>query len=269
MIPQAYRRGFTLVEILVAMAVLAIIMLMMVRIFSDSTKAFDLGIKQAEHNMESRAIMDFMIRELSHAVADESIGFKMNAWATNVYGDVCDEIYFVSMAQRSEKRSGNYYRHAREVIYRVAENTNSPGTYRLQRGYRQTRDALQCYKQTKWWSKDSYSWDVIAENVAGFQVWLYKDKDHSPLHAYDSTKDYQLQDPNPPYDYTDEIMRDELPAWGEIALLVLDEKDASRAADMVSAKASDQELQAFVDKWARRYVARCNFRNRIGHGPGK
>ena len=68
---RSQNAAFTLVELLVAMAVLAVIIMMMARIFSESTRAFDLGSKIADQNLKGRMVLDFMAREISQAVADE------------------------------------------------------------------------------------------------------------------------------------------------------------------------------------------------------
>lgn len=64
------RRGFTLLEILVAMAILAIIILIVSGIFHQSRIAFDAGVRKTDLNMEGRAALDLMASELSRAVAE-------------------------------------------------------------------------------------------------------------------------------------------------------------------------------------------------------
>jgi len=67
---QGRRRGFTLMEILVAMTILAIIILIVSGIFQQSSTAWEAGERKTELNMEGRAAIDLMAQELANAVAD-------------------------------------------------------------------------------------------------------------------------------------------------------------------------------------------------------
>ncbi len=62
--------GFTVIEILVAIAVLGIIVYIVAKMYSQSLVAMEVGNRRAEMNMNARAIMDFVTREMSQAVAD-------------------------------------------------------------------------------------------------------------------------------------------------------------------------------------------------------
>ena len=72
------QRGFTLLEILVAMAILAIIILMLSQVFHQSRVAWDTGTRKTELNMEGRAVISLMAQELAQAVADGSRGYYTN-----------------------------------------------------------------------------------------------------------------------------------------------------------------------------------------------
>jgi len=61
--------GFTLLELIVAMVILAILILIMGAIFHQSSVAWDSGIRKAKGNMSARAAIGFMSRELSEAIA--------------------------------------------------------------------------------------------------------------------------------------------------------------------------------------------------------
>ena len=61
--------GFTLLELLVAMAILGILVLIMGQIFHQSSVAWDSGLRKAKGNMSARAALGFMSRELSGAIA--------------------------------------------------------------------------------------------------------------------------------------------------------------------------------------------------------
>lgn len=64
------RGGFTLLEILVAIAILAIIVIIVSQIFGQSRAAWESGHRKTGANMEARACITLMAEELSRAVAD-------------------------------------------------------------------------------------------------------------------------------------------------------------------------------------------------------
>lgn len=59
--------GFTLMELLVAMAILVIITMIVAQVFQQANVAWDTGMKKSETTMKGRAIADFMAQELSRA----------------------------------------------------------------------------------------------------------------------------------------------------------------------------------------------------------
>ncbi len=77
--------GFTLIEILVAMAILMVIVLMMATLFHSSTNAWDNGMRQAEISLEARAVMNMIQRDLSQAVADSQFPCQFNQNSVEFY----------------------------------------------------------------------------------------------------------------------------------------------------------------------------------------
>ena len=69
-------RAFTLIELLAAVSVFGLMLLITARIFSDSTRAMEIGMHSAEVQSNGRAVMDFVARELSAAVVDETVQMK-------------------------------------------------------------------------------------------------------------------------------------------------------------------------------------------------
>ena len=65
------RKGFTLVEVLVAMTILMVIVLMMANLMRHSSNAWDVGLRNVGMSMEGRTALDLMGRELSAGVMDE------------------------------------------------------------------------------------------------------------------------------------------------------------------------------------------------------
>jgi len=69
----AVRRGFTLLEVLVAMSILIVIALMMSTLFGQSRTAWERGTRKTELAMEARAALNLISREIAQAVADETL----------------------------------------------------------------------------------------------------------------------------------------------------------------------------------------------------
>lgn len=63
--------GFTLIELLVSMGILMIIVLMLANLFQQSTRAYDIGLRQTDIGLEARAMMNLIQRELNMAIWDD------------------------------------------------------------------------------------------------------------------------------------------------------------------------------------------------------
>ncbi len=63
--------GFSLLEILVAMAILSIIVMTLSTIFNQSSIAWDRGLSKSQKGMEGRAALNLMVTELKNAVASD------------------------------------------------------------------------------------------------------------------------------------------------------------------------------------------------------
>lgn len=64
-------KGFTLIEVLVAMMIMIMIVLMLSAVFKQMTSAWGVGMRKVKVTMEGRAALDFMAQELVHAVSDD------------------------------------------------------------------------------------------------------------------------------------------------------------------------------------------------------
>lgn len=67
------KRGFTLIEVLVAMSILMLIVLMMSTLFHQSSMAWNNGMRQAEMSIQARAAMSMIRKDLSQAVAADGL----------------------------------------------------------------------------------------------------------------------------------------------------------------------------------------------------
>lgn len=75
-------KGFTLLEILVAMTILIVIILIVSGVFHQSRTAWEMGIRKTDLNMEGRAALNLMAQELAQAVADGPHGYFTNLLAS-------------------------------------------------------------------------------------------------------------------------------------------------------------------------------------------
>ena len=80
------RAAFTLIELMVSMAILGLIMVILFSIFEEVNKAWLNSENRVETFTQARAVLDFLSRELSQAVATPKITF---------YGDV-NKLYFIA-----------------------------------------------------------------------------------------------------------------------------------------------------------------------------
>lgn len=64
--------GFTLIEVLVAMAMLLIIVMIVAQVFQQARVAWDTGKRRVDVNMKGRALADFMAQEMAKAVRNST-----------------------------------------------------------------------------------------------------------------------------------------------------------------------------------------------------
>ncbi len=266
------RRGFTTIELLVSMTVLIFIVIMMTRIFTDSSNIWSVGTRRIHTAAEGRAIMDFIVKEMTQAIADDLVTFKLNSaedpnhpalYGVKAYGAESDEVCFVGMVRSGD---GYYKRTGNQFVYFVApmrdeNNDEMPHRYRLVRT-RRTRSMFvtpanrsgSAYQNRDWWRNMPADMDetggvgllgleTIAENVAGFEFWAWSEQARDNVFGYDSQTE-----------------GDVLPLWLDIYLELLSEDDAQRAALLWGA---DPQLGAeFVSRNVKRFNARVFFPNR-------
>lgn len=258
--------GFTVIELLAAMTVLIFVVLMMTRVFTETTGIWSRGAKNIQSAVEGRVIMDFIVKEMTQAIADDVVTFKLNSggsdsrplYGVNAYGAESDEVCFVAMV-----RSGDdYYRRtSNQFVYYIApmqdENDNDiPNRYRLVRTRRTNsmfnnpgNIANSAYGNRGWWRRMSpeagMPIETIAENVAGFEVWAWSEAANQYEFGYNSA---------------DAANENLLPLWVDIYLELMSEDDAIRAAILWDA--NPQQGAEYVSRAVKRYTTRVFFPNR-------
>ena len=273
---RVQRGGFTMIELMAAMAILLMITLFVGRIFSDSTKIWKLGTRRVTNAMDGRAVVDFIVREMSSAIADDVLVFahKFNA-DPDVLGMDSDRIYFTTTDQRAGLDSQTYLRRqVRQVSYLVSnmlDVNNDPivGRYRIVRTVRVntigTGGEFTCYTDPDWWREDWMNYKLgetfdsvtLAENVRTLEFWLY-----------DQTgKVMRSDDPDRPYGSGSELVyTSQNPTrkigWVEVYVELLGEDDAIKASQLTGTADDD-----FADRASRRYVGRVYLNNGRGYAP--
>lgn len=253
--------GFTVIELLAAMTILIFLVMMMTRVFTETSGVWNKGADRSQTAAEGRVIMDFIVKEMTQAIADEVVSFKLNSggsnskplYGVNAYGAESDEICFVAGVRPPP---GVSLRNSHQFAYFIAPMLNEteqviPNRYRLVRVrktssmYSSTANLeTSAYRDREWWRRmNTNSLETIAENVAGFEVWAYSEKQRDYVFGYDSTVEDNL-----------------LPSWVDIYLELLGEDDAVRAAILWDANPT--EAADYVSRNVRRFNARVFFPNR-------
>ncbi len=120
-----YCRGFTLVEMLVSMAILTIVVALLGRVFGESATAFNQGMRRSEQNLHGRAIVDFIARELGQAIINEDLVLHLGPSGVDPYGQVgvSDTITFAM--------PGGVGREVTIVQYDVSSYTENRGGFNV------------------------------------------------------------------------------------------------------------------------------------------
>ena len=258
-ISRTNRCGFTLIEVMTGLAILSIMILIVARIFSDTSKAFNIGVGQAESSSSGRAVMDYIVRDLSMAVADDRLFFRLKSSIDLDLRDGSDRLYFTSLRLEPELGHDEVQRVASKVIYNVSRMSDVNGNdltnrFRLMR-FEQKKQKLAgetnpLYSTNDWTRADQLPGGsaVVAENVTAFNVFAYKqvgELDHPEFFSGKNTN--------------------ALPLWLDIYLEMLSDRDAVTAAELPAGSVREE----FINKHAKGYVSRVHFHNRAGYTRGR
>lgn len=247
------RGGFTLIEILAAVAILGMMALFLGRVFTESSRIWKLGSKRVESNGTGRAAIEYVAREVATAIVDDILDMELQSDKdTASFGSVTDvnksdRLTFVCGSQVPEPyfSSGvtNAIRQYRKTTFRVmpwplGDSTN----YCL----------VQHNVYTSHYEYERHGWttsfsdaanignsSVIAENIRNFEVYVYDMNGNS-------MSNYQSWQPNMPK-----------PWFVDIYLEVLAQDDARRA----TLGLSPEE----INRLTRRYQTRVYLSNTLGY----
>lgn len=262
------RGGFTLIELMAAMVILAIIVLMVGMIFTDADRIWYLGTGRTMNCISGRAAMNLITHDLEHAAADNVLTFvsRPDTGGTTFYGcpTANDEVCMVSLQHDSDDLT----RTAREIFYYVKTNSTAaipatPGN--LMRGYYSAEISAaasvsnHCYQRRNWYDPPSLGGAgrpgnsrPIVEHVTALSFLAPTNQNGCVGVSFYSTNSYAYA---PNY-----VLRDGLPEYVDVYLEVLDELDADKLSGLDATNRA-----AFVERNARRYTTRVYFQNRLGY----
>lgn len=126
--------AFTLIEVLVSMAIITVIVFMVANMFYDTSLAWDIGAEKAELTTAGRSAVDFMTRELSQAVAGPIDSAESGAAPCLPFRvEAVNQIAFLALSQEPSANT----RALRGVGFRLYEDKLK---------YARITEALECYK---------------------------------------------------------------------------------------------------------------------------
>ena len=226
-------QGFTLLEVLVAMAVMIVIIVMVTNMFRDASEAWDSGTQRAEMNTSARAAVEYITRELQSAIAGPIDTVASPAAAYLPFRLDSDGLKFCTLTQTP----GGNARAMRGVLF-----YHVPLEARLM--YKRLSTTFTGYQAI--WDTDQSpppAPDLLITNVWRFEVTIYSNE-NDMISGSPATLPYNSS---------------VLPAAVDISIEMLGERDMARALSL-----SGAAQEGYVMTNSRVYTARVCFPNRGG-----
>jgi len=250
------RAAFTLIELLAAMAVLAIMMLMFANIFSSSGKAWTSGTRRTEQNMNGRAVLEYMGKEIGQSIINTNgIVFQVE-YDTSQTLSKKSYLFFNSALHcvaacgidAGTPADGSNPDEARLINYYVSPQTDTDGFthYQLMRAQSKDRTIIDtAYKQkpATWLTSTTqtgWSSSVMVDNITQFYV---------EANGNNSFKSSNLT-PN------------QLPTYVDLIIGFLSEVDARKAQFLTGSTQTN-----YLNHAEKRFTRRIYLQNRTGYLP--
>ena len=183
---EGRRGGFTLIEVMVAMAVLILLVVGMTGIFSQATAVSSQGTASMMRNSVGETAMETILQDVDGMIVNERLGCYIEADAedSGTYGFGFDDLWFISTSgDRDDDLPYEYFHY----YVKETKATNTMGAMYVrfdlhkERMYMSVGDKHEVYAlqsgQTRWWEKlgkvSHSTWDdqVLAENVVRFDIY--------------------------------------------------------------------------------------------------
>lgn len=210
---ESGRGGFTLIEVMVAMAVLILLVVGMTGIFTQATAVSSQGTTSAMRNSVGETAMETLLQDVDGMIVNERLGCYIEADVcdSGQYGFGFDDLWFISTSgDRDDDLPYEYFHYYVEET----EATNALGATYVRfdlhkaRMYMSVGDKNEVYAlqrgQTCWWKtlEKVSDWDdhVLAENVVRFDIyclgwngdsWMGQDGS-SGDHVFNSTFEHKI-----------------------------------------------------------------------------
>jgi prepilin-type N-terminal cleavage/methylation domain-containing protein len=186
-------KGFTLIEVLVSMAVLVILMLALVRLFDEASGAYRKGTVSVSRNAAARAAMDMIARDFEGVVIDQRIRFykegdTVDPSSASVGGAGFDECCFITMEGDQDDGRSYQIMHYYVDIYTNVDAGMKYRGFRLMRGTVDLNvakaheiDALSLSKPFDWWKElttptNLWHRELVVDNIVRFDINVQGDK---------------------------------------------------------------------------------------------
>ena len=231
------RAAFTLIEVLVAMTVLALMVLMMANIIQSSSAAWNIGTQKADMNTAARAALDFMTRQLASAVAGPVEAASL-ATQINIPFRLSDggtKLMFVAL-------SGDPAVNGRALRGHCFQHDDGEKTLKYE-----------CFT-----NNDVYHNPFLPSSGSGLQLLI---TNVLSLNMYAFTNASDLEPGGVGSVVNCDL--DKLPACLDVAIIMLSDDDMRRYWDMKNHNVSTTN---FVDRNSKVYSTRVSFPNRVGYG---
>lgn len=212
---EGMRGGFTLIEVMVAMAVLILLVVGMTGIFSQATAVSSQGTTSAMRNSVGETAMETLLQDVDGMIVNERLGCYIEAdacdggqygfgfddlWFISTSGDQDDDLpyeyfhYYIKETKATNTMGATYVRFDLHKARSIMSNFDNNGTYALAKG------------QTEWWDRPAAyraRWDdqVLAENVVRFDIyclgwngdgWMGQDGSTGD-HVFNSTDEHKIK----------------------------------------------------------------------------
>jgi|GEM_PF-3125764 len=220
--------AFTLIEVLAAMTVLAIILMLLGQVFSGSTLAWETGTRRMDQNIGARAVMDLIAQDLSGAIV---LNLSQGGVASP-YGGAKTSLRFLTLAQTPDST----HLEGRIVEYYVdATSVNGVTCYQLMRSVSTAPSTVSGAYSGSLPAAGGGSPGAVADNIAAFE-------------AYANGTDTS---------YTSQS--NQVPRYVDIFLSMLSAADAQKAGVAAGGQAQ------YVEKHEKRYTTRVFLHNQKGY----
>ncbi len=246
------RAGFSLVEVLAALTVLSVMVMLLGRLFNDSSAAWTTGTRRADLDSAARATLDFLSHEIGQAIVDDRIPIPLvvesDKTTVGALGLKSDVIRLVSLSNKAERRSDTTYRDSQALVYFVhttITNETAGLWRRVSEKFTSDGPLAQAYAGNPGWlsyplsvTATNYDANVISPEVIRLKASVTTTNIITRTEGYDSRVDG-------------------LPMWLDLHLELMSEQDVMRAALLSGTARTD-----YIRQKARRYSGRIYLLNR-------